>query len=59
MPKFSKISKEEFEKLIQERKIKPLDRGEEKIPLTVVPIPSRFHVWSNLEDKIDADSRQD
>ena len=55
MPKFSKISKEEFERLIKEGKIQPMSNEEDQqdIPDGISPA---FNVWYALEDGTDADS---
>ena len=55
MPKFSKISKEEFERLIKEGKIQPMSDEEEQqdIPDGISPA---FNIWYALEDGTDVDS---
>ena len=55
MTKFSKISKEEFERLIKEAKIHPMSDEEDQkdIPDGISPA---FNVWYALEDGTDADS---
>lgn len=55
MPKFSKISKEEFERLIKEAKIQPMSDEEDQQNIFEGISPA-FNVWYASEDGTDADS---
>ena len=55
MPKFSKISKEEFERLIKEAKIQPMSDEEDQQDI-LDGISPAFNVWHALEDGTNADS---